>query len=87
MRKSSRLEIKAKIIKVRMPVEEIGLFNALVDGLPRYALTRTKEKKSGEVYLLATPFKVRELLEAIEGMKKHIRGLEVLGEVEGIPPF
>ncbi|GAB6065987.1 hypothetical protein JCM9492_10790 [Aquifex pyrophilus] len=82
MRKSSGSEIKAKVIKVRMPVEEVGLFNSLIDGLPRYALTRTKEKGTGEVYVLATPHKVKELMEALEGMKKHIKGLEILGETD-----
>jgi len=82
MRKYSKYEVKAKIIKVKMPVEEIGLFNALIDGLPRYALTRTKEKGKGEVYVLATPHKVKELMEAMGGMKKHIKGLEILGETD-----
>ena len=82
MQRYSKSEIKAKVIKVRMPVEEIGVFNSLIDGLPRYALTRTKEKGKGEVYVIATPYKVKELVEILEGMKKHIRGLEILGETE-----
>jgi len=82
MRKSSGSEIKAVVIKVRMPVEEIGLFNSLIDGLPRYAMTRTKEKGKGEVFVLASPHKVKELTEILEGMKKHIKGLEILGETE-----
>ena len=82
MQKFSKSGIKAKVIKVRMPVEEIGLFNSLIDGLPRYALTRTKEKGKGEVYVIATPYKVKELMEILEGMKKHIKELEILGETE-----
>ncbi len=82
MQKFSKSGIKAKVIKVRMPVEEIGLFNSLIDGLPRYALIRTKEKGKGEVYVIATPYKVEELMEILEGMKKHIKGLEILGETE-----
>ncbi|NPB08557.1 MAG: DUF4911 domain-containing protein [Aquificae bacterium] len=82
MRKSSGSEIKAVVIKVRMPVEEIGLFNSLIDGLPRYAMTRTKEKGKGEVFVLASPYTVEELMEALEGMKKHIKGLEILGQTQ-----
>ena len=82
MEKYSAYEIKAKVIKVRMPVEEIGLFNSLIDGLPRYALTRTKEKGKGEVFVIATPYKVKELMDALEGIKKHIKNLEILGETD-----
>ncbi|HID65452.1 MAG TPA: DUF4911 domain-containing protein [Aquificaceae bacterium] len=82
MQKYSKYEIKAKVIKVRMSVEEVGLFNSLIDGLPRYALTRTKEKGTGEVFVLVTPYKVKEVMEALEGMKKHIKSLEILGETD-----
>lgn len=82
MGKYSASEVKAKVIKVRVPVEEIGLLNSLIDGLPRYGLMRTKEKGKGDVFIIATPYKVKELLEALEGMKKHVRDLEILGETE-----
>ncbi|NPB08704.1 MAG: DUF4911 domain-containing protein [Aquificae bacterium] len=87
MRRYSGHTVKAKVIKVRLPVEEMGLFNALVDGLPRLALTRAKERGKGEVYVLAPPYRLEELMEALEGMKKHIRGLEILGETEEEPLF
>jgi len=82
VRKYSAYAVKAKVIKVRLPVEEMGLFNALVDGLPRLALTRAKEKGKGEVYVIAPPYRLDELLDALEGMKKHLKGLEILGETE-----
>jgi len=87
MQKYSGRTVRAKVVKVRLPVEEMGLFNALVDGLPRLALTRAKEKGKGEVYVLAPPYRLEELMEALEGMKKHVRGLEILGETEEEPLF
>jgi hypothetical protein len=72
--------VKAKIITVKMPVGEIGLFNALLDGAGRIALARTRGKGEGVVDLLASPDRVKDLMDILEGMKKHVRGLQIIGE-------
>ncbi len=74
-------EVKAKVLRVRVPIEEVGLLSALIDGLGRVALARTREKGKGEVDLIAPPQRFTELLKAVEGMKKHVRDLEIVGEV------
>jgi len=63
-----------------MPVEEVGFFNSLIDGLDRVALTRTRKKGEGIVDIIASPDRFEELKEIVEGMKKHVKGLEVVGE-------
>ncbi len=73
-------EIKARILTVRLPVEEVGFLNSLIDGLGRIALTRTRKKGEGIVDIIASPDRFDELITIVEGMKKHIRGLEILGE-------
>ncbi len=73
-------EIKARILTVRMPVSEVGFFNALIDGLERVALTRTRRKGEGIVDVIASPDKFDELVEIVEGMKRHVKDLEIIGE-------
>ncbi len=73
-------EIKARILTVRVPVDEVGFLNSLIDGLDRVALTRTRKKGEGIVDIIASPDRFDELLEIVEGMKKHIGDLEILGE-------
>ncbi len=73
--------IKARALRVRVPIEEIGFFNSLIDGLDRLALCRTFKKGEGIVDVIAPPSRFDELFEVVEGMKKHVRGLEVVGEV------
>ena len=73
-------EIGARILTVRVPVEEVGFLNSLVDGLDRVALTRTRKKGDGVVDIIASPDRFEELKKIVEGFKKHVRGLEVLGE-------
>ena len=73
-------EVRARILTVRVPVEEVGFLNSLVDGLDRVALTRTRKKGEGVVDIIASPDRFEELKDIVEGFKKHIRGLEVLGE-------
>ncbi len=75
-----RNEIKARILTVRMPVSEVGFFNSLIDGLDRVALTRTRKKGEGIVDIIASPDRFDDLLEIVEGMKKHVKGLEIIGE-------
>ena len=74
--------VRARVLRVRVPVEEVGFLNSLVDGLERLALCRTYRKGEGIVDIIAPPYRFDELLEAVEGMKRHVRGLEILGEVE-----
>ena len=74
--------VRARVLRVRVPVEEVGFLNSLVDGLERLALCRTYRKGDGIVDIIAPPYRFDELLEAVEGMKRHLRGLEVIGEVE-----
>jgi len=76
----SEKEVKARILTVRVPVEEVGFLNSLVDGLDRVALTRTRKKGEGLVDIIASPDRFDDLREIVEGFKKHIRDLEVLGE-------
>ena len=75
-----RGEIKARILSVRVPVEEVGFLNSLIDGAGRVALARTRRKGEGIVDIIASPDRFEELKEIVEGFKKHIRDLEVLGE-------
>lgn len=77
-------EIKAKVLLVKVPKELIGLFTALVDGSGRRAIVRTKEKSSQEVYLIATPDTFEELYPLLENIKKHMKDLEILGEVNSL---
>ncbi len=74
--------VRARVLRVRVPVEEVGFLNSLVDGLERLALCRTYRKGEGIVDIIAPPYRFDELREAVEGMKRHVRGLEILGEVE-----
>ncbi len=78
--KGKNPEIKARILTVKMPVEEVGFFNSLIDGLDRIALTRSRARGEGIVDIIASPDRFGELLEIVEGMKKHVKDLEVLGE-------
>ncbi len=73
-------EIRARILTVRVPVEEVGFLNSLVDGLDRVAFTRTRKKGEGVVDIIASPDRFEDLKEIVEGFRKHVRGLEVLGE-------
>ncbi len=73
-------EIKAKVLTVRVPIEEVGFLNSLVDGLDRIALTRTRRKGEGVVDIIASPDRFEELKEIVEGFKRHVKDLEVLGE-------
>ncbi len=75
-----RSEIKASILTVRLPISEVGFLNSLVDGLDRVALTRTRRKGEGIVDIIASPDRFDELLDIVEGFKKHVKGLEVVGE-------
>ncbi|MCS7262968.1 MAG: DUF4911 domain-containing protein [Aquificaceae bacterium] len=77
-------EVRARVLLIRVPKEKIGLLTALIDGSGRKAIARTKEKSSEEVYLIATPDTFEELYELLENIKKHLDGLEVVGEVEHI---
>ncbi|MEN3028658.1 MAG: hypothetical protein ABDH29_05495 [Aquificaceae bacterium] len=74
-------EVRARVLLVRVPKESIGLFTALVDGSGRKAVVRTREKSSEEVYLIATPHTFEELFPLVESIGKHIKGVEVVGEV------
>ncbi|RLJ69947.1 uncharacterized protein DUF4911 [Hydrogenivirga caldilitoris] len=73
-------EVKARILTVRVPINEVGFLNSLVDGLDRVALTRTRKKGEGIVDIIASPDRFEELKDIVEGFKRHIRGLEVIGE-------
>ncbi len=73
-------EIKARVLTVRVPIEEVGFLNSLVDGLDRVALTRTRRKGEGVVDIIASPDRFEELKEIVEGFKRHVKDLEVLGE-------
>ena len=73
-------EIKAKVLTVRVPIEEVGFLNSLVDGLDRVALTRTRRRGEGVVDIIASPDRFEELKEIVEGFKRHVKDLEVLGE-------
>lgn len=75
-----RGEVKARILTVRMPVSEVGFFNSLIDGLDRIALTRTRKKGEGIVDIIASPDRFEELKEIVEGMKRHVKDLEIIGE-------
>ncbi|RMH79643.1 MAG: DUF4911 domain-containing protein [Acidobacteria bacterium] len=77
-------EIKARILLLRVPTRHIGLLSALLDGSGRLAIVRTKERSSDEVYLIATPHTFLEVRRVVENIKKHIPGVEVLGEVESM---
>ena len=65
-----------------MPVSEVGFFNSLIDGLDRIALTRTRKKGEGIVDIVASPDRFEELKDIVEGMKKHVKDLEIIGETE-----
>ncbi len=73
-------EIKARILTVRVPVSEVGILNALIDGHDRIALARTRNKGDGTVDLIASPDRFEDLIKVVEGLKKHIKNLEVIGE-------
>jgi len=72
------------VLLVRVPKEKIGLFTSLVDGSGRYAIVRTKEKSSDEVYLIATPDTYRGLLEVLENIASFLPEVRILCEVEHI---
>ncbi len=74
--------IKARILTVRVPVGEVGLLSALLDGAGRIALARTRGKGEGTVDLIASPDRFGELISILEGMKRHIKGLEIIGEAK-----
>ena len=73
-------EIRARVLLLRVPKRDIGLFSALMDGAGRYAIVRTKEKSSEEVYLIATPDTFEKLPVILENIGKHI-SFQVVGEV------
>lgn len=75
-------EIRARVLLVRVPKEKIGLFTALIDGSGRYAVVRTKEKSSEEVYLISTPDTFSELLRVVSSIASFLQGVEVIGEVD-----
>ncbi|QID33693.1 DUF4911 domain-containing protein [Pampinifervens florentissimum] len=77
-------EVKARVLLVKVPKEKIGLFTALIDGSGRYAIVRTREKSSEEVYLIATPDTFSGLLEVLEGVRSFLPELNLVGEVESI---
>ncbi|MEJ7553840.1 MAG: hypothetical protein WKI49_03495 [Aquificaceae bacterium] len=77
-------EVKARVLLVKVPKEKIGLFTALIDGSGRYAIVRTREKSSEEVYLIATPDTFSGLLEVLEGVRSFLPELYLVGEVESI---
>ncbi len=73
-------EVKARILTVKVPIDEVGFLNSLIDGLDRVALTRTRKKGEGVVDIIASPDRFEDLIDIVEGMKRHIRNLEILGE-------
>ena len=75
-----RSEVRAKVLTVKLPKKDIGLFNSLIDGAGRLAIVRTRDNQEGVVDLIATPYRFGELLELIEGIKAHIESIKVLGE-------
>ncbi len=77
-------EVKARVLLVKVPKEKIGLFTALIDGSGRYAIVRTREKSSVEVYLIATPDTFSGLLEVLEEVRSFLPELYLVGEVESI---
>ena len=77
-----RSEIKARILTVKLPISEVGFLNSLVDGLDRVALTRTRHKGKGVVDIIASPDRFDDLLRIVEGFKKHIPDMEIIGESE-----
>ncbi|MEJ7555249.1 MAG: hypothetical protein WKI50_04865 [Aquificaceae bacterium] len=77
-------EVKARVLLVKVPKEKIGLFTALIDGSGRYAIVRTREKSSEEVYLIATPDTFSGLLEVLEEVRSFLPELYLVGEVESI---
>ena len=77
-------EVKARVLLVKVPKEKIGLFTALIDGSGRYAIVRTREKSSEEVYLIATPDTFSGLLEVLEEVRSFLPELNLVGEVESI---
>ncbi len=74
-------EVKARVLRVKMPTDEIGFFNALVEGAGRLALARANRKGTEIVDLIASPDKFEDLVKFVESTKKHVRNLEVVGEV------
>ena len=77
-------EVKARVLLVKVPEEKIGLFTALLDGSGRYAIVRTREKSSDEVYLIATPDTFSGLLKVLEEVRSFLPELYLVGEVESI---
>ncbi len=77
-------EVKARVLLVKVPKEKIGLFTALIDGSGRYAIVRTREKSSEEVYLIATPDTFSGLLEVLEEVRSFLPELNLVGEIESI---
>ncbi len=77
-------EVKARVLLVKVPKEKIGLFTALIDGSGRYAIVRTREKSSEEVYLIATPDTFSGLLKVLEEVRSFLPELNLVGEVENI---
>ncbi len=77
-------EVKARVLLVKVPKEKIGLFTALIDGSGRYAIVRTREKSSDEVYLIATPDTFSGLLKVLEEVRSLLPELYLVGEVESI---
>ncbi len=73
-------EVRARVLTVKLPISEVGFLNSLVDGLDRVALTRTRHKGKGIVDIIASPDRFEDLVKIVEGFKKHIPDLEVVGE-------
>lgn len=72
--------VRARILTVKMPIFEVGFFNSLIDGQSRLALTRTRKKGEGVVDVIAPPHRFEEVIKVVEGMRRHVRDLEIIGE-------
>ncbi len=77
-------EVKARVLLVRVPKEKIGLFTSLMDGAGRYAIVRTKERSSEEVYLISTPDTFPGLSKVLENIKAFLPEVSPVGEVDAI---
>ena len=72
--------VRARVLTVRMRVDEVGFFNALLDGAGRLGLARTRGRGDGTVDIIATPDTFEEVLEFVRGVRRYVRDLEILGE-------
>jgi len=57
-------------ITVHLKVENIGLFDAIVEYSGRCCLPSTEKAKQGKITLIVTPYKFEETLELLERVKK-----------------